>query len=121
MAKPWKTIPSKLSNQRREDIREAARRDPAVMRLAELRKARHLSQQALADAMETAQPEVSRIENSAELYLGTLRRYVEAIGGKLELVVRFGDDAEYRLEQFEDLDETPRNRERAAATAGRRP
>ena len=59
--------------------------------LAELRKARELTQVALANALETTQSGVSRIEHQTDLYLSTLRSYIEAMGGSLELSAVFPD------------------------------
>ncbi len=57
--------------------------------LAELRKAREFTQTRLADALEIKQSGVSRIEHEADLYISTLRSYVQALGGTLELRVQF--------------------------------
>jgi len=59
--------------------------------LAELRKARELTQIGVGERLGVSQPQVSRIENSADLYLSTLHRYVEALEGTVEIVVRFPD------------------------------
>lgn len=60
--------------------------------VAAVLKARALTQVAMAEMLGTTQGEVSRIENTPDLYLSTLARYIEAMGGELELVARFGDD-----------------------------
>jgi ribosome-binding protein aMBF1 (putative translation factor) len=59
--------------------------------MVELRRARAFTQATLAEAIGTSQGEVSRIEHQADLYLSTLTRYIEAMGGELELVARFDD------------------------------
>jgi transcriptional regulator with XRE-family HTH domain len=59
--------------------------------LAELRKARELTQVALANALDTTQSGVSRIEHQTDLYLSTLRSYIEAMGGSLEVSAVFPD------------------------------
>ena len=58
--------------------------------LAELRRARNLTQSQLAKSLRISQPEVSRIEHQSDVYLSTLRSYVAATGGELELVARPG-------------------------------
>jgi transcriptional regulator with XRE-family HTH domain len=63
----------------------------AVMRLAELREARGVTQADLADALKISQPAVSKIENGADLHLSTLHRYVRALGGTLRLEAIFPD------------------------------
>ncbi len=59
--------------------------------LGELRKARELTQVALANALDTTQSGVSRIEHQTDLYLSTLRSYIEAMGGSLEVSAVFPD------------------------------
>lgn len=75
----------------------------AEMHLNELRRARELSQQALAERLGTTQPEVSRIESRTDMYLSTLRRFVEAMGGELVIVAEFPDGS-VRISQFAELD-----------------
>jgi predicted XRE-type DNA-binding protein len=45
------------------------------------------SQEQIADTLGIKQPSVAKIEKQTDLYLSTLRRFVEAAGGKLELRV----------------------------------
>lgn len=59
--------------------------------LNELRRARKITQNELANLMATTQPNVSRIENGREMALSTLRHYVEALGGHLEVTAVFDD------------------------------
>jgi DNA-binding transcriptional regulator YiaG len=62
-------------------------------RLAEIRREQHLTQVEVAQAMGTVQHNVSRLERgelgSAEI--DTIRRYVEALGGRLRIIADFGD------------------------------
>ncbi|MGH8909174.1 MAG: helix-turn-helix domain-containing protein [Egibacteraceae bacterium] len=60
--------------------------------LAQARRTRQITQHELARAMMTSQPNVSRIEHADEVELTTLRRYVEALGGRLEVAAVFDDD-----------------------------
>lgn len=69
-------------------VTKGFRRSP----LEGIRKAKDVTQVALADAAEMTQAEISRLERRKSLEgvrVETLRRYVEALGGKLELVARF--------------------------------
>jgi transcriptional regulator with XRE-family HTH domain len=61
------------------------------LRLRELREARHVSQRALGAAVGATQPTISRLERRKDMHLSTLRAYVEALGGVLEIRVRFQD------------------------------
>jgi transcriptional regulator with XRE-family HTH domain len=57
--------------------------------LGELRSARQLTQQQLAKVMQVSQAQVSRVENQADLYLSTLRSYIQAMGGEMQIRVAF--------------------------------
>jgi transcriptional regulator with XRE-family HTH domain len=62
-----------------------------ALALSELRTSRDVTQQALADALDVTQPNVSRIEHEDDVFLSTLRSYVEALGGRLEVRAVFDD------------------------------
>ena len=74
--------------------------------LAELRRARRRTQTAVAKSLQTTQSGVSRLEHQADLYLSTLRSYVEALGGRLEIRAVF-PDAEVPVTSFGDLAKRP--------------
>jgi DNA-binding XRE family transcriptional regulator len=57
--------------------------------LRDLRQARHLTQERMAELMGVEQENVSRLERRADLLLSTLGSYVAAMGGKLRLVAEF--------------------------------
>ena len=59
------------------------------MTLRELRKARRLTQVSVARELGISQDGVSRLEQRSDLLLSTLRRTVEAMGGRLSLIARF--------------------------------
>jgi transcriptional regulator with XRE-family HTH domain len=82
-----------------EQYREELRREIA---LHELRRARRFTQVQLADAMGKPQSAISRIERETDLYLSTLRSYVEAMGGELELTAVF-PDGRVPITTFRDL------------------
>lgn len=70
--------------------REAEREQEAYLRtLAELRRARAYTQEQLGASLDVPQSQVSRMERQADLYVSTLTRYVEAMGGQLEIVATF--------------------------------
>lgn len=56
-----------------------------------IRRARGMTQVALASAMGISQAQITKVEHQADLYVSTLRRFVEAMGGDRELVARFPD------------------------------
>jgi DNA-binding XRE family transcriptional regulator len=63
-----------------------------ALELAELRKHRGITQVQLAERLQITQGNVSAMEHRRELYLSTLREYVEAMGGRLELAAVFPDE-----------------------------
>jgi transcriptional regulator with XRE-family HTH domain len=66
-----------------------------TMTLAELRAARELRQVELAVRLNVPQSAVSRMESRGvdRMTVAGLARYIEALGGKLELIARFGSDS----------------------------
>jgi transcriptional regulator with XRE-family HTH domain len=66
--------------------------------LSELRDRFSVTQSELAGRLGTNQPGISRLERREDLYLSTLREYVAALGGELDLVARFPDGSEVKLE-----------------------
>ena len=71
--------------------------------LAELRRALEFTQQQIAAFLDTNQSGVSRIEHQTDLFISTLRSYIEAMGGRLELRAIFpdGDVTIRTLEEIE--------------------
>ena len=69
--------------------RETLARD--AVHLAELRKVRHLTQEQLAETMGNSQSDISKIERSADMLISTMRRFAEAAGGRLRLIVEWDD------------------------------
>jgi transcriptional regulator with XRE-family HTH domain len=59
------------------------------MTLRDMRKAREMTQERIADLLEIGQDSVSRLEKRSDLLLSTLRDYVRAMGGNLHVVAEF--------------------------------
>jgi predicted XRE-type DNA-binding protein len=74
-----------------------------VESLGELRRAAGKAQAEIATALNIKQPSVSKIEKQADMYLSTLKSYVEAIGGELDLVVRLPSRAPLKIERLGDV------------------
>ena len=71
------------------------------MQLQELRKSRNITQVAVADAMHVEQGAVSKLERREDMYVSTLRDYVQALGGELRMVAKF-PDAEIQLHTLQE-------------------
>jgi len=67
-----------------------------VLALHKLREARGVTQVELAEAWDTSQANISRVEHEDDVYYSTLRRYVEALGGQLDVTAIFPDET-FRL------------------------
>jgi hypothetical protein len=61
------------------------------LNLRAVRRLRKLTQASLSKKLKIGQEGVSRMEKRTDLYLSTLRSYVEGVGGELTLMVRFPD------------------------------
>jgi transcriptional regulator with XRE-family HTH domain len=74
-----------------------------VESLRALRKVAGKAQADIAAALNIKQPSVSKIEKQTDMYLSTLRSYVEAIGGELDLVVRLPSRRAMHLHRLGEL------------------
>jgi transcriptional regulator with XRE-family HTH domain len=104
MARKWRELYDKLPNERRKAIESRVEELERELPLHEVRRARALTQVQLAEEMNATQGEISAIEHRTDHYVSTLRRYVAAMGGELEIVARFPDGAAVRIQQFQALD-----------------
>jgi DNA-binding XRE family transcriptional regulator len=84
-------ILNEMSGDRRARIEQLAQEMRAEMNLREVRRLRKLTQARLSKKLKIGQEGVSRIEKRTDLYISTLRSYVEGVGGKLKLVVELPD------------------------------
>jgi transcriptional regulator with XRE-family HTH domain len=91
-----------MSSARRARNKEATSGMLHEMALHELRQARDRSQQELARDLHVGQPAVARLERRADMYVSNLRRYIEALGGTLEITARF-PEASVTITNFEEL------------------
>ena len=104
MAKSFRELRERMSPEAQTRASETTKALLDAMPLAELRQARMLSQQQLAALLHIQQASVSKLERRTDMYISTLRGFVNAMGGELEINVRFPDGA-VRINQFEDLDD----------------
>lgn len=75
-------------------FKEEALAEVRVHRLAEVRQQHGLTQTDVAERLHISQTAVSKIERGelGRSELSTIRKYVEAIGGKVEIIADFGDE-----------------------------
>lgn len=98
---------ARMSPEAQARARAEAERLGVEMDLAEVRRAMKLSQEEIGQMLRINQGAVAKIEKRADMYVSTLRRFIEAMGGELEIVARFPDHA-VRIRNFADLNEKER-------------
>lgn len=84
-------------DRRRKIEARAAELIAEVEGLRALRKLAARSQAAMAKELNIKQPSVHKIERQTDLYLSTLRRFIEAAGGTLELRVELPGTGAFTL------------------------
>jgi len=89
MAKPFKELRDKMTPERQEENERKAGELLAAMPLQELRKALSLTQEQIAEELGISQAAVSKMENRPDMYIRTLARFVEAMGGTLKVTANF--------------------------------
>ncbi len=77
----------------------------AELHLNELRQARELSQEQLADILHVRQASVSKLERKTDMYISTLRHFIRAMGGDLEINAVFPDGI-VKIKQFRDINKS---------------
>ncbi len=99
----FQTLRARLSPAAQAAAAAAADQLEQDMNLTELRRARQLSQEEIAQILKIGQASVAKLERRTDMYVSTLRRFVEAMGGELEITARFPDHV-VTIRRFEDLD-----------------
>jgi len=99
----WSTLKAAMSPDARARVDARVRATLAAMPLAEIRKAIGMTQVELAASLDMVQGSVSKIENEADMYLSTLRKYIHALGGELHLTAEFPDGRRMEIERLTEL------------------
>ncbi|MBB6146506.1 DNA-binding XRE family transcriptional regulator [Silvibacterium bohemicum] len=89
--KSWTKIRKEMSPESQARLDKRLKETLATLPLGKLRKARSLTQTTMAERLQVDQGSVSKLESRTDMYLSTLREYVEALGGTLELRADFPD------------------------------
>ena len=101
MAQNFRTLEGKMSAASRARAKQRAREMMTEMLLSELRKSAGVTQEELASSLGIKQPTLSRMESQDDMQISTLRRMIESLGGKLEIIAQL-PDGDVRLSQFQD-------------------
>jgi transcriptional regulator with XRE-family HTH domain len=84
LTKDWKAEDKQQVKQRADELR-------AEMALSEIRNLMGMSQAELGEAMGIRQPAVARLEKRQDMLVSTLRKAIEALGGRLEIKAVIND------------------------------
>ena len=98
MAKPFNQLRKKMSKASKKRAEIKAEKLLREMPLSTLRRALEISQMELAEMLDSAQPHISKLERQRDMHISTLRNYIEALGGQLELKAKFPKNKEVKIE-----------------------
>ena len=90
---------------------------PAGSVLRTLRKSRYMSQAELAAQLSVGQSSISKLERRADVHLSTLRHFVAALGGVLEVRARFPDRIVKLIDSGSASGESPARSRRSKGAA----
>ena len=102
--RPFTELTKDFSPERRQRIDDMKRELLAEMPLHELRRALELTQRDLARLLNVNQPAISKIEQRSDVYISSLRSYIEAAGGKLKIIAEF-PEGEVAITNFSEVGE----------------
>ncbi|GAB1615644.1 XRE family transcriptional regulator [Pseudomonas kermanshahensis] len=101
MSKTLDEVINGLSPERRERVEQLGRQlIREEMTLQALRKQLEFTQEGLAERLDIRQANISKVEKRSDMLISTLRSYVEALGGTLELVVHMPGRPPVTLDGF---------------------
>jgi hypothetical protein len=90
-AHQWKDLQHKMGTVRRKQLHREVEQEILDMDLRGLRNLVGKTQQDMAILVQQSQGQVSETERRSDHRLSTLRKYVEALGGEIEVVANFGN------------------------------
>ena len=100
-ARNFKELEAKMPREARARVAARIQETLANMALNELRAARQLTQEHLADLLRINQAAVSKMERRTDIYISTLQDFVRAMGGQLVITVVF-PEGEVQIGQFRE-------------------
>ena len=102
MAKSFNKLVEKMSQSSKDKIKQRTMELRKEMALNELRQAVELTQKQLADVLKMNQAAISKMEHQSDMYISTLRRFLEAMGANLKIIASF-PEGDVVIDQFERL------------------
>ncbi len=102
--RPFRELTKGFSPERQARVAARADHMKKEMALHELRHARQRSQEELARELKVGQPAVAKLERRTDMYVSNLRRYIEALGGSLEITAHFPEGS-VTIANFSELED----------------
>jgi DNA-binding XRE family transcriptional regulator len=99
MAKNFKELQDKMPREARLRSEASAAKMISEMGLAELRAAMDMTQESLANALHVKQASISKMERRSDMYISTLSKIIEAMGGELQIVAKM-PNGNVKIRQF---------------------
>jgi len=107
LQKIWDDLPEK---RKRRIHARAKKLEAEYLSLQELRQKAGITQAKVSRVLHIEQGNISRLEKNSDMLLSTLRKYIEAVGGKLNLVVELPNKPPIALGGIGDLLEDPKSK-----------
>ena len=104
MAKNFKELQEKMPREVRLRSEASAAKMISEMGLAELRAAMDMTQESLANALHVKQASISKMERRSDMYISTLSKIIEAMGGELQIVAKM-PNGNVKIRQFTQIRE----------------
>lgn len=102
MARDFKELQARMSPEARARAQAKAEQMERELALDELREAMRLTQEALAARLHVHQAAISKVERRTDMMISTLRNYIEAMGGRLEIRAIMADGG-VKINQFSEV------------------
>ena len=118
MSKPFNNLIEKMPVERQERIKQKAKNLKTQMALGELRRALELTQEQVAGSLNMNQAAISKFEHQSDIYIGTLRKILLAMGAELRIIAHF-PDTDVVIDQFAVLQKSTTAKPKAIAKGPR--
>ena len=102
LARNFRELEAKMTPESRARSDSKTKKMIAEMALDELREAREMTQQHLANLLGINQAAVSKMERRADMYISTLQSMIRAMGGQLKIEAVF-PERKVEINQFRKL------------------
>ena len=103
MGKSLNDVMKSLPTERQARIKHTGKKlIKDINTLCTLRKELGLTQEHMAELLDIKQANVSKMEQRSDILISTLRNYIEAMGGSLELIAKLPGKKPVKLEGFRE-------------------